>query len=436
MRLETTIAAAYWKQGGFWEGVREMGSNGIDGEKEYNAPLTITWRNNKLMFINEGASIPHEALLMGHSTKSDNKELIGQHGEGLKIGSLALLRAGHEVKIRSGSEVWIPKIEKSRNGFDAEVLVFYINKGRKDTNRVQVEIGGVDKEDWELMKPNFLRLNEGLEEAKGGYNGNVILDDALKGKIFVKGIFVQHCPDFGYGYNLLDADLDRDRRILDSYDLKWRVKSIWEEAIRSNNKLAKRFIPMLAEGKEDVRGFENSQYIHLDEAVIDQIAAYFRDEYGENAYPVENLGESEKLDHYGKRGIIVPGSLRGILEKKFGTFYSISEELKKKPKKTYGWHELSPETRESFNFAVELLAPFMQGLREVVDVVDFHQEDLRGTFCGGKIQLSHNILADKFETLRVLLHEVAHQDGGDGDKSHVSRMEQIWCELFRSLLPK
>lgn len=434
MRIETSIADTYCPHMGIWEGLREKGQNGLDAEKEFNAPFSMTWRNNKIYFVNEGVSLPYEALLMGHSTKQDRADLIGQHGEGLKIGALALVRAGMDVKIRSGSEVWLPKIERSER-YKANVLVFHIHKGRKDNNRVQVEVSGVDKEDWEKIQPNFLFLNKDLQEAKGGYQGSVLLNPELKGKIFVKGIFVQHLPDYEYGYNLLDASLDRDRRILDSYDLKWRLKSLWTSAVRGNNELTKKFIPLLSEGKEEVKGFEEAGYLNLDTEVIDEVAASFTEEYGEEAFPVSNIGESEKLDHFGKKGIIVPQTLKAVLESKFGTFETVSHELKKQPQKSYGWHELSEQEQENFSYAVNLLNPYMDDLKTHIDIVDFADNGLMGTYSASekKIKLAHKLLKDRIETLKTLLHEVAHQWGGDGNKDHVSRIEEIWSELFRNL---
>jgi hypothetical protein len=107
-----------------------------------------------LIITNEGATLPREAMLFGHTTKIGQGNLIGKFGEGLKLGMLALVRAGHEVKIRSGSEVWLPKIERSEK-FNADVLVIYIETGRQPKDRVQIEVSNVTKEDWALMRPRL-----------------------------------------------------------------------------------------------------------------------------------------------------------------------------------------------------------------------------------------------------------------------------------------
>jgi hypothetical protein len=42
-------------------------------------------------------------------------------------------------------------------------------------------------------------------------------------------------------------------------------------------------------------------------------------------------------------------------------------------------------------------------------------------------------LATFDDALEVLVHEVAHQKGGDGDKGHVTAIESIWKSIVSSL---
>ena len=51
----------------------------------------------------------------------------------------------------------------------------------------------------------------------------------------------------------------------------------------------------------------------------------------------------------------------------------------------------------------------------------------------GKIRLAKKILADRSTALRVLVHEVAHRAGGDGEKGHVSNIERIWSGVVERL---
>ena len=99
MKVEMTLHSDYvpnWKTA---EGIRELIQNARDGEKEYNALMSVKYRRSSgtLIVRNDNVNIPREALLIGYSTKRNNEQLIGQFGEGLNLGILALVRDGMDV---------------------------------------------------------------------------------------------------------------------------------------------------------------------------------------------------------------------------------------------------------------------------------------------------------------------------------------------------
>jgi hypothetical protein len=56
-----------------------------------------------------------------------------------------------------------------------------------------------------------------------------------------------------------------------------------------------------------------------------------------------------------------------------------------------------------------------------------------GQFKERKILIAHKYLSDPNETLRILIHEVAHRMGADGDKGHVNTIENIWKGVVAQL---
>src|ERR1700691_2357824 len=95
-KIELTIKADYLPGWGTFEGIRELIQNAKDAETEFSAPMTVRVRNPDVLVIeNEGCTMPYEALLLGHTSKIGHAEMIGHYGEGMKIGILSLLRAGH-----------------------------------------------------------------------------------------------------------------------------------------------------------------------------------------------------------------------------------------------------------------------------------------------------------------------------------------------------
>lgn len=436
MKIPLTIKTSYLPTWGAWEGCRELVQNGKDAETELLAKLTVRHRadTSTLVIENEGCTLPHEALLLGHTTKADRPDTIGRFGEGLKLGVLALVRAGHSVKIRSGNEVWIPSIEKHA-AFDADVLMFDITGGRKPENRVQVEVGGIDAADWAAMKDRFLFLQDMSETSVRCSGGTLLLDKKFEGRLYVKGIFVSEDPRFSVGYDFYDAQLDRDRKMIERYDLQYRTQNIWREALATRPDLMERFTKLLDNQAADIEGIDSYNAGWLPEAAKTEAARLFAERYGAEAVPVATLADSKDVEHLGKKGVVVPKSLKAVLETTFGTTDKIKEGLRNEVVKTYGWHELSEAERANLERAVALVSAVEPVALDTIDVVDYRDEKILGMYHGatGRVSLKKGRLADRKETLATLVHEVAHRQGGDGDHSHVGRIEAIWAGIVENL---
>jgi hypothetical protein len=439
MKIELTIKTTYLPNWGAWEGIRELVQNGRDAETEFNAPLTVSWLNGTLRIENEGAVLPHEALLLGHTSKEGRGDLIGKFGEGLKLGILALVRAGRPVKIRSGSEVWMPTIARSEK-FNADVLVFDIQGGREDKQRVRIEVGGVTESEWTDMKTRFLFLvkSRKVSATVGTYSGDLLLDDKYKGKVFVKGIFVMNQPKLQYGYNFADVDVDRDRKMVHGYDIDYAAKSIWRSAMSQRPDLFEDFYGMLESGAEDVRGFDKYAAMDIGAEVVQQAAEKFFAQFGEDAVPVANTAESADIEHLGKRGIVVKPQLAALLQKHTGDIETVKAKLANEATKVYSFGDLESEERLILTNAMTLLSlAGVTGRKLSVDVVDFRSDSFRGMHLpDGTVQLARKILNDRDLTLQVLIHEVSHDHGSDGEKGHVAAIEANWSKVVSHLRDK
>ena len=433
-RIELTITTDYLPSWGAWEGLRELAQNGKDAETEFGAKLTVDWYNNTVRIENEGAVLPHEALLFGYTTKASREDMIGKFGEGLKLGVLALVRAGYPVKIRSGSEVWTPEIIQS-DKFNAKVLSFDIQGGRKDDKRVRVEVGNIDKETWEKLKGKILFLGKQDEKAVvHTYNGDLLLADDMKGQLYVRGIWVQTKPDMLYGYNFSDASVDRDRRMIESFDLSYKTKTIFAEAASARPDLIPGFIRALDFSAPDVEGISEMGAQYLPQSVVQAVVAEFQKRHGEGAIPVSTTGESKDIEHFGKVGVVVPRSLKAVLSSKLGSFETVKEKLAKETTKVYGWSELDEGQRKVLGDAMELVALAVPtACMADVDVADFHDLKIEGMFKGGRVLVASRMLCTVKGTLTVLVHEYAHRQGGDGDKGHIEAVEGIWATIVTSL---
>jgi hypothetical protein len=432
VRIETTLKHDAYADWNAYSGLRDLLSNARDAQVQLGAAMDVRYRKDTstLVIENEGTTLSREAILLGHTTKTGRGDLIGRFGEGMKAGILALVRADAGIKIRTGSEVWVPKIERSER-FESKVLVFYVHTGREFKNRIQFEIEGIGQESYDLLDQNFLWLakikdKERVETSEG----TLLLDERFKGRMFVKGVFVKR-NESNFGYDLPSAQIDRDRKMLDEFDLKYRTQSIWSEALKTRPDLIGSFLDALHARTEDLLGLTQYTAPYLPQNVKEAARKDFEQRYGDDALPVATLAQSAEVEHLGKRGIVCHDSLRFVLEQTFGNVEDNKRKLANEVVRTYGWHELHIRERESLQQAVSLIGEIT--LKDI-DVVDFRDPLIRGMEGSGRIQIAYKMLASRADTLRVLVHEAAHKaGGGDGEKSHVANVERIWSGIVERL---
>ena len=437
-RIELTIKTSYVPNWGTAEGIRELVQNGRDAQVELSAPLTVGWsaaNGGTLRITNEGATLPLGALLMGHTTKADREDLVGQFGEGLDLGILALLRAGHTVRIVNGAEVWKPALEASKV-FDAEVIAFYIQKATKDNNSVQFQVSGIDKAFWKILKPRFRCLDNktGKAEAVETQKGTLLLGRGESGRIYSKGIWVETLSGYKYGYDLRYARTDRDRKMVNHWDLQWETAKVWGLALAQRPDLLDPFYTLLCDGStpKDLEGFAGYNYLEEEDSA--RIAKKFAIQFGERAVPVSSLAESRAVEHLSAIGIVAPEALRKVLESSIGTVETVAAKLSNETVQCYSWDELGEAAQAILIAAVDLVSqvPGTECNLDVVDVVDFRSANIKGLYKEGRIQIARKQLQSRKTCLRTLVHEVAHHveaSAADGTWTHVRAIERIWSEI-------
>jgi hypothetical protein len=378
--------------------------------------------------------------LIGFSTKRDDRRLAGQYGEGLVLGILALVRGGHNVKIRTGGEVWIPRIERHEQ-VDTDVLVFQINPGRKEENRVAFEINRVSETMYKELPKKFLFLSahkETDERVKTEY-GTLLLSQETRGDLYVKGIWVCHDPELAFAYDFSDCETDRDRKMIDSYDLRYATRKVWSSALRMRPDLIEDFMKIVVDERKDSLGVDAFGVSYFDEETRKKIAADFRRMFGDDAVPVSNLAESEEMNHMGRRGILVSKAWQALLESVFGKLSDVQAKLAKEGQKKYGWSDLSTIEQKHLMYAIDTLNRVENVITiNLIDIVDFRDQKIEGLWKDDRLLLSKSVLSSRSKALLVLVHESAHliSVAGDGEKEHVSMIESLWSRIVDVLNPE
>ena len=439
-RYELSIKATYLSGWGIFDGLRELVQNARDAEVQFGAKMSVCFSERKVkgkntgvvIINNDGCILPKEAMLIGHTSKEGDNRLIGKFGEGLKFGLLALLRMGYDIKIRNGSEVWIPEIAHSEK-FNAEVLCFNVTTGNKNEKRVQFEVIGIDKGDWDGIEAKLLFLGKYPEHIET-INGNILTDSEYAGKVFVKGMFVAQ-TNSKFGYDFKDADIDRDRRMIS--DLNSKTSSTLAQAINVG-KLQDEVYNMMKEGLDEVSYINHWSLTDNGKKTI--TSAFQKENPG--VIPVERAEQVRELESYGKRGKEVPWGLRGVLESTIGTAANTITALRASDKTVYSMDDLIASEQDTLLFAVRAVAKACDKLAEVIVpldkilVVDFFRPGLLGTYNpgDGMIRLARCVLQSKGKALYTLVHEVAHTHGGDGVRAHEESIGRLMEVILDDVL--
>lgn len=222
----------------------------------------ILWNNGTIQYSNFGAQLSRKALNFGVSTKRDDDDLAGVHGEGFKVASLVMIRRGYRVRYEASKFYWNFQF----GGRDSDILYCkltrmeekklerqmeeYEAKAKSGSRRelkaniwedVTVKIGRVQGRGNKIERADFLRwikvsldLDRPSKIIHTRY-GSLILDDQFKGRIYLKSLLLEgESPiPFKFCYNFYKGEVNRDRqRLSNPREEAKTLAKIWGEAVR------------------------------------------------------------------------------------------------------------------------------------------------------------------------------------------------------------
>jgi hypothetical protein len=434
MQIELPITNDYVSDWGPWEGIRELVQNAVDEETLNGHQMSVTHDGEWLHVRSVGADMNRAALLLGKTTKKDVEKARGQFGEGLDLAFLALTRAGLDVECRTQSEKWVPRLGPSEEYAGETVLIVGTRRMPTQVSWVEVSVR-IPAEDWAAMKSRFLFLDPAPEgEYVKTYYGTILFEERRKHMVFVKGIFVAINDKVTHGYDMNNVKLDRDRRVVDTFDLSWNASQMYQEAVARSPEMADRTYRLLKDGCEDVR-YLGSMYVS--DSVRRKIVEAFEAEHGKNAMAVSSIAESREMAHVGFKGIVVDKPLREIIEAEKGTAIEAKVKKGRDVQEWFSWDDLIEDEQEILtracsliDDAVDRLVPGSERapLMERLEVVTFNDSDVQGTAKNQRVRIGRVHLLDLRMTLTILIHEEAHCVSLDCDlsKGHFDVTEEIW----------
>lgn len=324
-RFDLGMSINYCPTWGVVESVREFFQNAHDEEivNPENKMYFGYDKDSKTLCIgNKNGRLTTNTLLLGQSSKRDNSETIGQHGEGYKVATVVLLRNGKGVKVynRADKEVWTAKTIKSRR-YQADVVVFDIEKvsifKSVPDHDLIFEISGIDEDEYQAIVNSNLFL-QNLKEGDDYIASNpgyplttcmckVLTGERHAGKLFVGGLYVTTSKYAKYGYDFAPelVKLDRDRGFIDGIDLQFLTAKVisatgdTELINEAKNFWDGSYFKYYLSNYKSV--FDNSSYAEM----FDKSYQEFLDENGEDAIPVQTTDDFNRLSRNGFNPVLV-----------------------------------------------------------------------------------------------------------------------------------
>lgn len=432
--IQVGLAADYCPSWDVWSAAREVLQNALDSQDD-GFEMEIKQEGSRLIVSNKGAKLARKAWLMGCSTKRSGQR--GQFGEGLKLAALAATRDSRRFTLINDDEVWAASLQPF--GGDGPDVLTMVRGPHAPTGSLTVIIDDLTEWEQAMIRRGFLALSPPQASLKT--EDTDILDTTHAGDLYVKGIFVAHDPKLGYGYDMRDVSVDRDRKMVDHSQARVARGDAWDEAVAADEALLDtHLIPMLiSSSTEDLVALP----ICITVPNAEKIADHFKAKYGEDALAVKTQAEAVEVGHFGRRGVVLPAIYVKVLEKTVGTLQQHQASYHTAVERVFEAEDLTTEEGEALVEALALVEVAvahcrLEPITPRLEVVAFKKPTLNGLHLKpntpGTIQISRRLLSDSKELRRVLVHEASHDVGLDGEKAHELMEGRLHSELEQFLI--
>jgi len=298
-KFELTLTSKYAAEWGIQDALREFMQNCYDQSKKQEGNdwgVHYDKDTQSLFITNKKSVLKKQSLLLGYTTKQDDDETIGQFGEGYKIALLVLTRLEKTVTIYTGEankkEEWSSRFVTSKRYNYEKILTVFVDTDTKQNydNNLTIKIDNITEDEYNDFTSRVLHLQKDVGEFLTCSEGEILLGEKHKGKIYVNGLYVSKIKDFLFGYDIKPAYLKigRDRNLVDSFDIQFQTSRMWKQ--HNNEKLA----IMISAQSPDIKyiwlpGEENVEELKtVSDDVYEEIKKENEDK---DIYPVTNQEE-------------------------------------------------------------------------------------------------------------------------------------------------
>ena len=298
-KIVLTLSSEYLGHWTVYDALRELYQNVFDRQEEdenasWFSENTKNSEGVSLLLGNKATLLDRKTLILGVTSKKDDKNAIGKFGEGYKLAILVLLRNSIKVSLVTGHEQWTFGLEHVPQ-FGMKMLVVTIKQLpiSKQSHDLIFKIVNIPVKAWNSYSQFNLRLQPKIKLIVTD-TCDVLLDKRNRGKIFVGGLYI--CKYVGssiYGYDFHPDvfPLGRDRNIIEGFSANWEAARALTQATVENVKVLNNVVDNISKS-DDTRfmsSFTNSSSVLIDALWNKFIIAY------PDTLPVDSEWRSKSL---------------------------------------------------------------------------------------------------------------------------------------------
>lgn len=225
MIINYGIGKNYLKDWGVQEALREVYQNFMDYGKFTQKALSSNGITDVFLHSNyEPENL--EFLKIGESNKNGNIQAIGQHGEGLKMAFLVMLRLKFKMQINTPKYSIIA--DWNDQPFIGKSLCLKITEMNYDNNQFKgfAITLMLPTEEFKTFNNNLIKKKDIIYS--DNYHGDIV--DKAVGNLYVGKLFVANIKNFKKAYNIPPSliKLDRDRKVPGAFETSYHTSKINE----------------------------------------------------------------------------------------------------------------------------------------------------------------------------------------------------------------
>lgn len=299
---ELSLNKNYVRHWGVAEAVRELIQNALDSESPFVYEIDRADDGSfTLSLLSEFATLTPQSLLMGATSKAEASDKIGSFGEGYKIALLVLTREGHSTAIWNGDRHWSPYFQYSKK-YEDDLLCIEETAMPHRNQGLRFLVSGLSSDQVEDIRASCLQMQEHIGAIRRTPKGDILLE--REGMLYVGGLFICKTElKFGYNVKPEHIRLERDRKTVDSWDLKSLTRDMWF-ATEEFDRIAQMM-------EAEVPDVEYARY-YSTEMVKEACYRLFRSKHP-GAIVAETNEELQRLVKQGMRDVIFVGGSYGSL---------------------------------------------------------------------------------------------------------------------------